>query len=235
MAREAEKPNIVIRDWIKNGGGEEWAFKDLAADLYTAEEAMRFTWFSPKNGDDYVMPQSVIGFEKTHLNILASYSLIPDSVGLRFRITFNTVHVRRPLWSLYETLVHEMMHLHIEENPTIEKKAKGHGPQFVSWLEEIGIHARVGSGMHWKAADGQFERLMNRWSVPRPKEAERVVPKESPKDNWWDAGPRPKGSSTLRAYVCDSCVHRPICKPRSGRIDLHLLCEDCGGKFYLLL
>jgi len=224
--------NTVIKEYVSNGSLEDWKYGNLASDLYNAEEILRFYFFQPKSDGDYIMPQSVIGFEKTHVNILAYYSLLPDSVGLKYRITFNTVHLARPIWSLYETLLHEMTHLYVENNPDLPQHAKGHGKLFTAWCEEMGLHPRVGTGVHWKAADGQFERLMDRWGVERPKEADVVVPKDKPKDNWWDFGTvKPKGSSTLTLYTCEQCSKRPICKIRAGRKDLSISCDDCDGKF----
>src|SRR5258708_20492555 len=137
--------NTLIRDYVCNGELADWQFKDLAADLYVAEAAFRFMFFQPKNEGDYEMPQSVIGFEKENVNTLAYYSLVPDAVGLKYRITFNSVHLNRPRWSLHETLLHEQMHLFVENNPDLPKPVKGHGKAFTAWCETVGFHPPIGT------------------------------------------------------------------------------------------
>lgn len=232
---EAQTPNRSIKEFVQNGEMEGWDFKDLAQDLYNAEEIFRYYFFSPNSSDDYQMPQTVLGFTKDHIGTLAHYKLLPNEVGLRYQITFNTIHLDRPVWSIYETLLHEMTHLWVEENPNVLRPAKGHSSYFSAVCNEMGLYPRVGTGVHWKGADGQFERLMDRWTVLKPDEAYRVVPKDRPKENWWDIGPRPKGISTLTLYTCDTCEKPNLCKLRSGKKDLEISCRTCQGTFKPLL
>jgi hypothetical protein len=230
-------PNEFIRDYVSNGGASDWQHKEIAKELYNAEELFRFYFFQPLDSSDYKMPQSVIGIEPMHIQTLASYHLVPNAIGLRYQITLNSLYLDRPKYSLYESLLHEMAHLYQENHPTMEKCKNGyHNLRFVGLCEELGLHPRPGSGAHWKAADGQFEKLMDRFGVRKPKEADNVVPPEAPKVNWWENGPKSKGSSTLILYMNPDCIKKPMaCKIRSGRKDLDIKCNTCGGKFVPVL
>ena len=154
-------------------------------------------------------------------------------------IGFNEHYISRPLWETLETMVHEMIHLYQENTPGLQPCKHGyHNTQFVEIAEEIGLHPLLGIGAHWLPATGQFARLMARYGVERPKHAERDFAKPDGKKApyWWDGdrhgGDKPKGKSTLILYICPDCTRQPMgCKIRSGRADLDIKCNRCGGTF----
>jgi hypothetical protein len=230
--RREQNPNSLIKDYISNGGASDWQHKDAARELYSAEELFRYYFFQPLKEGDYSMPQSVIGIEKMHVHTLAGYYLVPNAIGLRYQISLNSLYLDRPRYSIYETLLHEMVHLYQENHPQLDKCTLGyHNKTFVALCEELGLHPRLGHGSHWKGADGQFETLMGRLGIEKPEEARTEVEPSKPKTNWWDIGPKPRGRSTLVLYVNDDCIKAPPCKIRSGRKDLNVACTDCGGTF----
>lgn len=110
--------------------------------------------------------------------------------------------------------------------PGLKSCAGGyHNKQFVEICEEIGLHPRLGVGAHWRPADGQSAKLMDRYAVPPPPPVE--IPKDRPKENWFDSerGSN-RGTSTLVLYTCEICPRKPECKIRSGRADLEI--DDSG-------
>ncbi len=224
-------PNRQVRKYVEKGA-VKWEHQKIAAELYKWSDVFRFYWFKPQNEYQNEIPNLVVGVEPMDIRVLAGYHLKENAVGLPYEITFNEHYVSRPLWETLETMVHEMVHLYQENSPGMMPcKHNYHNAQFVALAEEIGLHPRLGSGAHWKAADGQFEKLMERFAVPRPKHAVEVPP-ESPKKFWWDEDRgKEKGKSTLVLYVNQSCTRKPPCKLRSGRSDLKLTCQECGGTF----
>lgn len=95
-----------------------------------------------------------------------------------------------------------------------------HNREFVGKCEQLGLHPRVGTGAHWKPADGAFAQLMAENQIQRPTQV--VVPKEERK-NWWDLGKKErKGRSTLSKWSC-GCQN-----VRVGTKEFHARCTRCG-------
>lgn len=231
MERE---PHKAIREWVENGGAKKWKHSDLARELYAMSTVMRMYWFERKEEGQYEMPQPLVAIDKMRVETLAAYHLVENPLGLKYQITLNERYVARPKYSIFESLAHEMVHLYMEENPDPKapkcKTAGYHLKEFVEVCEQIGLHPRLGSGAHWRIADGQFAKLMERVGVEKPEESSEVPP-EDKKTNWWNSGTKTRGSSTLILYTNLSCLKKPICKIRSGRSDLHIICGDCLGEF----
>ena len=231
MSLERE-PNRVIRDYIEQGGPSEWAHKEVAQSLYEWADVFRFYFFGAQREDQQGLPQPLIAVAPLRVDTLAAYRLVPNPNGLPYEITLNSRYLDRPQWETLETLLHEMVHLYQENTPGLIPCKHGyHNIQFISICEELGLHPRLGSGAHSRPADGQFARLMERNEVEPPDYAV-VVPPENGKRYWWDEDRGAKsGKSTLVLYTSESCVRKPPCKVRSGRPDLQLRCETCGGAF----
>lgn len=233
-----ENPNRIIKEYIESDGPKDWAWQPVAKDLSNMSDLFRFYVFQIKHSGDYEMPVPLIALEELDVRTLGAYYLRENPLGLRWQISLNTKWAHRPAWELYETLCHEMVHLYQENHPTLENCKHGyHNRQFVDLCEEIGLHPKVGEGFHLRPADGQFARLMERFGIERPAYSEKVVVKPGEKQNWWDEdrGGKPKGASNMALYTASECPHSPSCKIRSGRKDLRISCDECGGKFHLNL
>ncbi|MDO8673422.1 MAG: SprT-like domain-containing protein [Dehalococcoidia bacterium] len=229
-----ENPNLLIKDFVESDGPSSWKHKEYAKDFYNMAEVMRLYFFSAKDAGDYQMPQPLVGIENLGYRTLACYYLVENPVGLRYQISMNSVYLDRPPYEQYETLCHEMIHLYQENHADLPKCKNGyHNLAFVEIAESIGLHSRLGSGAHWKPADGQFQRLLDRFSIPKPSySAEAEVPPADKKSYWWDKDRgNKKGSSTLLMYTC-KC--EPPFKIRSGRSNLTALCKACGSDFELV-
>lgn len=237
-ARGELPPQVAIRKDLENGS--TWKHKDLARDLYKMSDVFNFYFFEKQNPTDLALPKPVIEIEPARTETLAWYRLDHSGIGLKWHIGLNERHLNRPRWSIYESLVHETVHLFqesmVEMGATDMKSCRGgyHNRDFINVAEQIGLHPKLGEGWHIRPADGQFAVLMDRYAVAPPAPVE--VPKDRPKDNWWDVGaaPKPKGTSTLIKYAPENpeaCERKPACAIRSGRKDLELNCGSCGNIF----
>ena len=184
------------------------------------------------------MPDPVISFYRIRREILAAYTLIRNPQGLLDEITFNTAHffdipdVGRVWeygeWGLLETALHEQIHLwqqNFGKHPVTPGRAY-HNAEFVAKCESVGLHPRLGSGCHWKPADGLFAVLMHEYGIAPP-EAEEVPP-DKPRFDWWDWGRKPKVSRHLTKWQCDcGCNVRVGMKEWPGAV-----CNRCGSQYH---
>lgn len=234
-------PNDYIRDFILDDGAKDWRHTDLVKQLYEVDRTFTFNLFSPKDETQLELPQSVIAVADMRVEILAAYRLSYNPNGLFCEILHNEKHLDRPFWAVCESHLHERVHQMQEwladKGDNGYQKCKGgwHNAQFVGLCEDVGLHPMLGIGAHWKPADGQFSRIMDRLDIPKPIEAGGAFPKpedKRSKDSWWDRGRgTARGKSTLALYTADACNRSPRCKIRSGRTDLQIRCMECEGTF----
>ena len=240
--REPEtRINPVIKRYVETGGPKEWRHKETLKWAYRMYDLVRFTWFSPKDESQLTLPQAALAVGPLGVKTLAAYRLSYNPNGILYEITLGEEHIDRSLWELTESLVHETIHLYLD-HLTKKKRADKlmtcgnlhHGKSFCAIAEEIGLHPVPGKGWHYKPGDGPFERWMDLLGIEKPEKAQgKEWPLEPPKGIKWDWGEfgKPKGRSSLIAYVCEVCIRKPECKPRSGLKDLDLNCGQCGGHF----
>lgn len=226
------EPNIIIREYVENDGARGWAHKQMAQNLYEWADVFKYYFLSPQNESQPVIPNLLVAVASLRMDTLAAYRLTENPNGLPYEIIMNSMYLNRPLWEILETELHEMAHLFQENTPGYRKCVNGyHNAEFVEICESLGLHPRPGSGAHWKPADGQFGRLMERYGIPKPDYAEEAeVPPGKKKEYWWDRdrGGR-RGSSTLLKYICK--CEPPKNSVRTGRRDLTALCLACGDVF----
>jgi len=226
----------------------EWDYSAEAAKLYRRAETImdRFYHGIPTPSSDGRLPAPLIAIDSMNIRTLAAYLLVPDELGLRYKLTFNEQHYidgeqskiwRFGEWALMETLTHELGH-HWQQlrgkNPFNQGKVT-HNREFTSKLEELGIYSTTGHGAHYKQADldKPFGLLMREWGIARPEVPEEVVP---PKVDWFKffaelfGNPAPQGRSSLAKWECPEChlkvrvgiknnpqlVHDP-CSEKTGR------------------
>ncbi len=229
------QPNAVVRTYVESEAAN-WEHREAATILYEWADLFRHYFFAAGSEARRGLPQPLIAVEALRVDVLAAYRLKENPNGLPYEIIMNARYLDRPLWETLETELHELVHLYQETSPGLDKSKGGyHNAQFVAICEELGLHPRLGTGTHWRPADGQFERLMNRYGVVKPDyavETPPVVPPGAKTKYWWDDDRRTKkGSSTLVLYTSEACTRTPSCKLRSGRRDLSVHCRECGGDF----
>lgn len=210
------RERITTRDNAKDAvrknaeNSPDWEYRDDAVFLYALAIRFRSELIDPiARLDRNQMPDPVISFDDArNNNVLASYTLGRNSVGLLDEITFNTAHYVDGVWeygrwSQCETLVHEQTHLFLENLTKVDgKKRPVHGKEFVKRCESYGLHVRPNRGSHFQVADADspFGRIMNELGIPRPDD----VPRADPKFDWFRLV-KPKGTSTLSKWVCPDC------------------------------
>lgn len=230
MATE-RTPNEYIRGYVEEEA-REWQHRRMAQTLYEWADVFRYYFFAAQDASQRGLPQPLIAIEQMRVEILAAYRLKENPNGLPYEILMNERYLHRPLWESLEAELHEMAHLFQETTPGMHSCKGGyHNAQFVTVCEQLGLHPRLGSGAHWRPADGQFERLMERYEIPKPEHAsgDFSAPPADKKKAWWDEDRgKKKGSSTLRLYLC-SCI--PPFKVRTGRPDLTAICLRCEQPF----
>ncbi len=230
MATETN-PNGYIRGYVEDEA-REWEHRQMAQTLYEWADVFRYYFFAARDMPQRGLPQPLIAIESMRVEILAAYRVKENPNGLPYEIIMNSRYLDRPMWETLESELHEMVHLFQETTPGMESCKNGyHNAQFVAIANEIGLYPRIGSGAHWRPADGQFERLMERYLVSKPEHAQGDfgAPPQDKKKAWWDDDRgKKKGSSTLRLYVC-GCT--PPFKVRTGRADLAAICLRCEQPF----
>lgn len=232
-------PNDAIRDFVVGEGGpKEWKHKEYAQELYALGKIIDFAFFSPKDEQQAKLPTIVHAVEKMRVEILGAYHLVPDGLGISYKVAMNEVWIARPWWEQAETLTHE--HGHVYQNEVLGEKSKNnyHDKNFVDIMGELGIHVKLGEGYHLRPADseGQFGRLMALLGIERPLHADPedggdfILPPGG--KNWFDGDRgKKKGKSTLLKYSCETCTRAQACNFRAGKADLKIGCLDCGGTF----
>lgn len=182
-----------------------WKHHDLAVTLYRWADLLTENLIDPvaRPGIDR-MPAPIIGFEKDDIRTLAYYTLGKNPTGIEDQIVLNEHHLNRPLYSILESLCHELLHLKQQrrgKHPYV-RGSDTHNNEFVYDLAEpIGLHPTPVKGYHWKQADGPFRDLAVSRGIEVPP-AETLDKKA--KKNWWDVE-KPKGRSTLTKYSCPGC------------------------------
>ena len=176
-SKEAIRRNVEI--------AMDWPYRKMATTLYRWADIFRERLLDPVaipgRGR---MPDIVLSFEPMNYRALAGYTLQRNAQGLLNEIAFNSKRLDRPLWEHLETLLHEMVHLWQQNFGQHPIRRAYHNREFVDKCQELGLHSQIGSGAHWKPADGLFALLMKEHGIEEPKYTE--VPPEEKRKNWWD-------------------------------------------------
>ncbi len=78
---------------------------DLADRLYWWVDYFNITFFK-----DQPVPVPVISFEKTNIDNLGRYVIGKNAIGVKENININNAYLKRPLWEILATLLHELTH-----------------------------------------------------------------------------------------------------------------------------
>lgn len=153
-------------------------------DLRSMSNVMLFYFFSRNEPTQHLTPPPTVKISQLPEWILACYNLVlEESQDVQYQITMNSIYLELPLWEQYEILAHELVHVYQENHPGLPKWRGHHDKTFISISEEIGLHP-LESGAHWSMADGQFEKLMKRYSIKRPISPSFAVT-VSKRKTWW--------------------------------------------------
>jgi hypothetical protein len=219
----------------------EWSYAHEVQRFYDRSKEVMRRFYSDIQGYQE-LPEVVFGVTSLrNKNTLAAYRLIPDAVGLPFRIDFNEQHYidgengkewRYGEWAKYETLAHELGH-HWQQlkgkDPFTRKSKVTHNAEFTGKLASIGLQCDS-DGAHFAvaSADSPVGILFTEWGLKPPPDVPRGDPNEF---DWFKffadrEGRERPGTSTLVKYECPSCG----LKVRYGKQDepflMHVPCGE---------
>jgi len=204
-----ERINIHIMENEKDA--HDWELNALASELYWWVDFFNIAFFG-----EQPVPVPAISFEKTKISSLGHYVIGRNAFGIKENININRAHLKRPLWDLLATLLHEMTHSwqYLYGHPS---KSWFHNKEFQMKLLEFGI-VTDNRGCHLGLGD-PFVYLLKKHGVKLdhnkdPDGIIRIPPKE-----------KPKGTSKLRKWTC-GCTNIRVAVP-----DLEAKCLKCGNMF----
>ena len=215
----ASSPHEAIRQHIESA--QDWEWRPIASTLYQWTDRFSDRFFERQ------MPDTVLGFERLDVRILAAYTLKRNPQGLLYEITFNTYHLKRPMWETLETLMHEYVHLWQQNMGEHPVGRNYHNQEFVAKCEALGLHPAIGPGVHTRPADGPFAEFLRAYGVEEPSPLIETIldDKGRPRDWWIKPGEERRGSSTLTKWSC-GCQN-----VRVGTKAFYASCTRCGQPF----
>lgn len=199
---------------------ETWDYSREVQTFYERSKEVNRRFYSDIQGFEE-LPDVVFGVTNLrNSRTLAAYRLIPDAVGLPFRIDFNETHYidgehgkqwRFGEWAKAETLVHELGH-HWQQlkgkDPFTRRSKVTHNKEFTDKLESIGLYCDS-DGAHYAPVETSSPAgiLFREWGLKPPED----IPSGDPNDFDWfkffadrEGRSRP-GRSSLVKYQCPSC------------------------------
>ena len=216
-----------------------WDYSGEVQQFYDRSREINRRFYSDIQGFEE-LPDVVFGVTGLrNKNTLAAYRLVPDAVGMPFRIDFNEQHYidtdsgkewRYGEWAKMETLVHELGH-HWQQlkgkDPFTRRSKVTHNKEFTGKLEQIGLHCDS-DGAHFAVADvsSPVGILFTQWGLKPPPDVPRGDPNDFDWFKWYadQEGRGRPGASTLNKWICPECG----LKIRYGKKDdpriIHELC-----------
>ena len=206
-----ESINLAIRENEKNA--PDWELSDLADRLYWWVDYFNFTFFK-----DQPVPVPVISFERTNVNNLGHYVIGRNAIGVKENININNVHLKRPLWEILATLLHELTH---SWQASYGRPSNNwyHNNEFRSKMREFGIFTNK-KGCHIKVGD-PFVAVLKGQGI------EFVDVDQSDGIIILPPTVKPKGKSKLKKWSCGCTNIRVAVK------DFEAKCLRCGNLFEL--
>jgi hypothetical protein len=205
--------NESINEAIMNNekGAYDWVLNDLVWELYWWVDFFNIAFFK-----EQPVPVPAISFEKTRVTNLGNYVIGRNAFGVKENINLNRAHLKRPLWDILATLLHEMTH---SWQAMYGKPSNSwfHNKEFQLKMLEFGIICKS-KGCHHGVGD-PFVYLLKKHGVisnyvMEPDGIIKVTPIV-----------KPKGNSKLKKWACGCTNVRVIMK------DFKAKCLKCGNKF----
>lgn len=220
MQKKAQKLNERINIEIMENELEamDWPLHRLSCELYWWVDFFNLAFFK-----EQPVPVPALSFEKTTVRTLGHYVIGRNAFGVKENINLNRCHLRRPLWDLLATLLHELCHSWQALYGT-PSNSWFHNREFQDKMLSIGIICDS-KGCHIGLAD-PFVYLLGRHGVsfdalPDQASADGML-KIPPK-------PKPKGESKLKKWTC-GCTNIRVAVQ-----DLQAQCLKCGNRFEMAL
>ena len=204
-----ESINIAIRENEKST--RDWDLSGLAKKLYWWVDFFNLEFFA-----DQPVPVPVISFERTNVNNLGHYVIGRNAIGVKENININSAHLKRPLWEILATLLHEMTHSW-QASYGSPSNNWYHNKQFRAKMMEFGIFTNK-KGCHIKVGDPFMTLLKDQgveFSDVDLSDGAIILP----------PAVKPKGNSKLKKWSCGCTIVRVAVK------DFQAKCIKCGNEF----
>jgi len=215
---KVQNDHINIQIMENEKSAHDWVLNNLAWELYWWVDFFNSAFFKHQP-----VPVPVISFERTNVNNLGHYVIGRNAFGVKENININSVNLKRPLWDILATLLHEMAH---SWQAAYGKPSNYwfHNKEFQLKMLEFGILID-NRGCHMGVGD-PFMFILRKHAVDIK---QSIDPKEFIKEGFVKIPPKPKpkGKSKLKKWTC-GCTN-----VRVGIKDLEAQCLKCGNKFEL--
>ena len=212
MNRQLDEPiNIAIKD--NEIEANDWVLSDLAFELYWWVDFFNICFFK-----EQPVPVPAISFEKTKVGSLGHYVIGRNAFGVKENININQVYLKRPMWDILATLLHEMCHSYQAAYGT-PSNSWFHNKEFRGKMLEIGIDVNE-KGCHLSVQDPYVFMLKKHGVEVGGEQNLGGIIKIPPK-------PKIRGKSKLKKWTC-GCQ-----SARVGKATFEATCCICGNKFEL--
>ena len=207
--KNSEQINLDIKE--NELSATDWALWELAWELYWWVDLFNTAFFK-----NQPVPVPALSFEKTTIRTLGHYVTGRNAFGIKENINLNSTHLKRPLWNILATLLHEMCHSWQATHGT-PSKSWFHNKEFQQKMLEMGIHCDH-KGRHTGLTD-PFMSTLKRHEIkfnfdPGTQEPSKLLPDT-----------KPKGTSKLKKWSCGCTNARVATKNFQAK------CLKCGKKF----
>jgi SprT-like family len=127
-----EAANRAIRGVASTPSPEHVIPAEVVSFLYEHVDLMRAEFFGGQ------LPEVVLSFDVTDRRTLGHYTIRRNSIGVRWALNLNPVHLARPVFEVLATLLHELAHCwqHSHGTPSMPPY---HNKEFRDRVEAFGI------------------------------------------------------------------------------------------------
>lgn len=241
---EKTDPKPAIRKNAENS--YDWTWHEPFMVVTNISERFRDEIIDPlERIDRERMPPPLIAFEDVgNKEVLGQYTVGRNAIGIKDQITLNTVHFfenehgkpeyKYGLWSLFEVVLHEQVHLYMHHLTEVDGKERpAHGKEFVEKCKELGLNVRPVRGSHFQVADedSPFGRIMKELGISRPKD----VPRGEIGNRDYFRPKKEKGKSTLHKWVCPDCGMSVRIGIGADPMLVHDVCSEIKGEKVFLV
>lgn len=203
--------NALVRELATQSPAEPGFYPQLLKVLYEHSDLMKAELLAGE------LPPVIFATDVQNVRTIASYRIFRDGSGVRWRISFNTLHLRRPMYEVLATLLHELLHAWQHKVGT-PGKPPHHNAEFRNKAAELGIPTDARGHYQPPVSDSPFHAYCLRhgvaWEAP-------PTPEEHP----WLPGPvlKPAGSK-MKKWSCR-------CTNIRAAVELDVTCNKCDQKF----
>jgi len=207
--KNSEQINLDIKE--NELSATDWALWELAWELYWWVDLFNTAFFK-----NQPVPVPALSFEKTTVRTLGRYVTGRNAFGIKENINLNSTHLKRPLWEILATLLHEMCHSWQATHGT-PSKSWFHNKEFQQEMLEIGIQCDH-KGRH-KGLTDPFMSILERHgiSLDLPQNENKTI-RLHPNEN-------SRGTSKLKKWSCGCTNARVATKNFLAK------CLKCGKRF----